>query len=42
MDEEEELYEITSVSSLAESLWILYEEPRYRVALEDTAVQKHF
>ena len=39
MDEAEEMYEITSVCSLAESLWILYEEPRYRVELENTAVQ---
>jgi hypothetical protein len=32
------MYEITSVCSLAESLWILYEVQRYRVELKNTAV----
>ena len=39
MDETGEIYEITIVCALAESLWILYEEPRYRVTLENTAVK---
>jgi hypothetical protein len=28
-EEDEEMYEITSVCSLAESLWILYQLPQY-------------